>query len=154
MAAPQRKQDNVYDSSRSSMLRLEEEEEESMQEGDDLGNGCGCFSLLFCCGRRPRTGADGDERRLLQGETAGEPRNRETWLTEMMKSVRETSEMVAGPKWKTFIRKMGADFNRNRRRENIQYDSYDYALNFDDGEDEDDQDRFRFSSRFAPARTS
>ncbi|KAI4329561.1 hypothetical protein MLD38_027936 [Melastoma candidum] len=76
--------------------------------------------------------------------------------------LREKSELIAGPKWKTFIRR----FNRtpsghhNRRQEEgrFRYDPLSYALNFEEQNaacEEDDDDAaaaagFRnFSSRFA-----
>lgn len=73
-----------------------------------------------------------------------------------VKKLREWSEIVAGPKWKTFIRR----FNRNKssggnRQPKYQYDPLSYALNFDQGlngnsEEEDDDYRFRnFSARYA-----
>lgn len=46
------------------------------------------------------------------------------------KKLREWSEIVAGPRWKTFIRR----FNRtNKRNSNYQYDPLSYSLNFDEG---------------------
>lgn len=75
-----------------------------------------------------------------------------------IKKIREWSEIVAGPRWKTFIRR----FNRNRgsgnsRHGKFQYDPLSYALNFDEGpgqnsnfDEEDDYGGFRdFSSRYA-----
>ncbi|KAF5946458.1 hypothetical protein HYC85_016686 [Camellia sinensis] len=68
--------------------------------------------------------------------------------------VREWSEIVAGPRWKTFIRR----FNRNKsggsKHANFQYDPLSYALNFDDGSaqiaDLEDEYGFpNFSSRYA-----
>ncbi|KAK3035830.1 hypothetical protein RJ639_034646 [Escallonia herrerae] len=79
-----------------------------------------------------------------------------------LKKLREWSEIVAGPRWKTFIRR----FNRSRsgggsgsggRSGKFQYDPLSYALNFDEGpgqngdlEGNDEDYRFRnFSSRYA-----
>ncbi|GMN45844.1 hypothetical protein TIFTF001_015034 [Ficus carica] len=84
------------------------------------------------------------------------------------KKLREWSEIVAGPKWKTFIRR----FNRNRsfcggggsgsgggggnRHGKFQYDPLSYSLNFDEGSghngnsEEDDYGAYRnFSTRYA-----
>ncbi|CAL5368107.1 unnamed protein product [Camellia sinensis] len=79
----------------------------------------------------------------------------ESWwskgLNALMK-IREWSEVVAGPRWKTFIRR----FNRNRNGRNgkFQYDPLSYTLNFDEGEGQNrhfEEDRvYRdFSSRYA-----
>lgn len=69
-----------------------------------------------------------------------------------LKKLREWSEIVAGPKWKTFIRR----FNRHRsskRMSKYQYDPLSYALNFDEGHGQNgdcDDDGFRnFSTRYA-----
>ncbi|TKY55182.1 hypothetical protein E2542_SST19596 [Spatholobus suberectus] len=68
-----------------------------------------------------------------------------------LKKLREWSEIVAGPRWKTFIRR----FNRNRpskRMPMYQYDPLSYALNFDEGHNGDfnDDATFRnFSTRYA-----
>jgi len=74
--------------------------------------------------------------------------------------LREWSEIVAGPKWKTFIRR----FNRSKsggRQSKYQYDPLSYALNFDEGpgkngnSEEDDEFRFRnFSARYATVPVS
>ncbi|KAJ1439036.1 hypothetical protein SESBI_02813 [Sesbania bispinosa] len=74
----------------------------------------------------------------------------------VFKKLREWSEIVAGPKWKTFIRR----FNRNRfsskRSAKYQYDPLSYALNFDEGPagqngDFNDEGFRNFSSRYAVA---
>lgn len=77
-----------------------------------------------------------------------------------LKKIREWSEIVAGPKWKTFIRR----FNRSSSKSSLgssksskfQYDPLSYALNFDEGpgqngdSDQVDDYLFRnFSSRYA-----
>ncbi|KAK7317201.1 hypothetical protein RJT34_01216 [Clitoria ternatea] len=73
--------------------------------------------------------------------------------------VREWSEIVAGPRWKTFIRR----FNRNRsggsrHAGKYQYDPLSYSLNFDEGPGQNGDfeyegyDGFRnFSTRYAAA---
>ncbi|OMO59794.1 hypothetical protein COLO4_34066 [Corchorus olitorius] len=80
--------------------------------------------------------------------------------------VREWSEIVAGPRWKTFIRR----FNRNKsgtgglggRHGQFHYDPLSYALNFDEGpgpngnfEDDCEYGGYRaFSTRYAPVSGS
>ena len=89
---------------------------------------CGCFWGLYSrvvpCGRN-NNGIRG--RYLLQqGEAA-----RESWLVQNVKKVRELSEVLAGPKWKNFIRSIGSIYKK--RRVQAQYDPQSYALNFDEG---------------------
>lgn len=75
-----------------------------------------------------------------------------------LKKLREWSEIVAGPRWKTFIRR----FNRNKssggcKHGKYQYDALSYALNFDEGPngvngdvEENGYDGYRnFSTRYA-----
>lgn len=90
----------------------------------------------------------------------GSPAARRWWspgATAFMK-VREWSELVAGPRWKTFIRR----FNRSRSGVSrhapgkYQYDPLSYALNFDEGHngdfDDEGYDGLRnFSTRYAAA---
>ncbi|GAB2289138.1 hypothetical protein Dimus_023441 [Dionaea muscipula] len=138
-----------------------QDEQNIIQEDAEMGSGgCGgCFrSVLFRLRNPTRSrglGADGnDEAYLLRQQTSSGVSS--PWPVKKLKEIKEMSEMVAGPKWKTFIRKIGAYFNgkrtrRRRTQNNFQYDSFDYTLNFDDGDDQlDDQDRIRFSTRFAP----
>ncbi|CAK9138635.1 unnamed protein product [Ilex paraguariensis] len=80
----------------------------------------------------------------------------------VFKKLREWSEIVAGPRWKTFIRR----FNRNKsgvisRNAKFQYDPLSYALNFDEGpgqngnpEEEIDYISRNFSSRYASVPVS
>ncbi|CAI8597681.1 unnamed protein product [Vicia faba] len=83
-------------------------------------------------------------------------RLRNTSLSHGFMKIREWSEIVAGPRWKTFIRR----FNRSkpgsggyRQTGKYQYDPLSYALNFDDGDLEDESpDEFpKFSDRYATA---
>ncbi|XP_074376773.1 uncharacterized protein LOC141718288 [Apium graveolens] len=77
-----------------------------------------------------------------------------------VKKVREWSEIVAGPKWKTFIRRFNRSNNKSSlgssKSSKFQYDPLSYALNFDEGpgtngdSDQVDDYLFRnFSSRYA-----
>ncbi|CAN6578311.1 unnamed protein product [Malus baccata var. baccata] len=76
------------------------------------------------------------------------PQNDDRWWSRGIRALhklREWSEIVAGPRWKTFIRR----FNRSRsigrgavasNHGKFQYDPLSYALNFDEGPvDEDDE---------------
>ncbi|OIT19808.1 hypothetical protein A4A49_40035 [Nicotiana attenuata] len=75
-----------------------------------------------------------------------------------LKKLREWSEIVAGPRWKTFIRR----FNRNksgRINAKFQYDPLSYSLNFDEGpgnnkEEEEEYVLRNFSTRYASASIS
>lgn len=75
----------------------------------------------------------------------------------MMKA-REWSEIVAGPRWKTFIRRF-----RKRgggRQGKFQYDPLSYALNFDEGHGQDgnleeaEYGSRDFSARFVTAKST
>ena len=73
-----------------------------------------------------------------------------------LKKAREWSEIAAGPRWKTFIRRL----NRSKsgggsgKQRKFQYDPLSYSLNFDDGAGQNDHfdeeyESRNFSSRFA-----
>ncbi|XP_057951169.1 uncharacterized protein LOC131145984 [Malania oleifera] len=88
-----------------------------------------------------------------------------------VKKLREWSELIAGPKWKTFIRRfnknigscsggggcsgvVGGGGGGSKLQGKFQYDPLGYALNFDDGPGQNrnfDEDYLRptFSARFA-----
>lgn len=51
------------------------------------------------------------------------------WWTAAMRA-REWTEVVAGPRWKTFVRRF---LRKKGRQGKFQYDPLSYALNFDDG---------------------
>lgn len=67
-----------------------------------------------------------------------------------LKKIKEWSELVAGPKWKTFIRRFKK--KRSSKQSRFKYDPASYSLNFDEGQGykEDDDLYLRdFSSRYA-----
>nr|GMC61224.1 uncharacterized protein LOC109191783 [Ipomoea batatas] len=103
---------------------------------------CGCFRLCgFCSGA-------GDGRHLIGGEDNGGG----SWLGEKLKKLKEFSEVVAGPKWKNMVRKIGKYCNPKRGKTTaFQYDAESYALNFADGMPEEEGDGLlrNFSTRFA-----
>ncbi|XVF58104.1 hypothetical protein PTKIN_Ptkin07bG0035900 [Pterospermum kingtungense] len=84
----------------------------------------------------------------------------EPWWIRGWKKVREWSELVAGPKWKTFIRR----FNKNKASNaggvgKFHYDPLSYSLNFDEGPGQNghfDEDYYNrgFSSRYASLPSS
>lgn len=128
------------------------ETDDDYYDGDDElvpSSSCGCFWGLYArvlpCGRNSNSGIT--RRYLLQqGEVA-----RENWLVENVKKVREFSEVLAGPKWKNFIRSIGSIYKK--RRVQAQYDPHSYALNFDEGvgREEDNSAYLHFSSTGYPA---
>ncbi|XP_004501949.1 uncharacterized protein [Cicer arietinum] len=136
---------------------------DSTASGEDTSN----TSCTFCCfGSRRSTTADlpwwdrmrswsapRSEAQPITG-TAGDH-----WCSRGFMRVREWSEIAAGPRWKTFIRR----FNRNRsggfrHAGKYQYDPLSYSLNFDEGPgqngdfEDDSPDGFRnFSARYVAA---
>jgi|UniRef100_A0A2N9FWW3 hypothetical protein len=125
----------------------ENEEGEDMNddynEEADSGCGCGCLRLL---GFKQRQSNDNESKYLLQQK--GE--HRETWWVEKLNKVKEVTEVLAGPKWKTFIRKISGFGINKKQKKRFQYDSQSYALNFDTGFDrEEDGLVLDFTSRYA-----
>ncbi|KAF9681277.1 hypothetical protein SADUNF_Sadunf06G0209000 [Salix dunnii] len=112
---------------------------------------CGCFQG-FCC--RPRRGSSNgmEGNSMLQQEEAV---IKDGWLVEKVKKVKEITEVLAGPKWKNFIRRFSNN-NKKRSRMQYQYDPQSYALNFDEGFDREvDAGYPDFSTRYAaPVRIS
>ncbi|XP_068642042.1 uncharacterized protein [Aristolochia californica] len=75
------------------------------------------------------------------------------WWKRGWRRVREWSELVAGPRWKTFIRRFKKKVRGGGRQAKFQYDPLSYAMNFDEGQNgdmEEDGGGYRdFSSRYA-----
>ncbi|RZR89043.1 hypothetical protein BHM03_00016742 [Ensete ventricosum] len=107
---------------------------------------CCCFPFSSSWERiqTPAPAEGGDERRRWWSRAG---------LRALMMKGREWSELVAGPRWKTFIRRFGRNPNRGRAA-GFQYDPLSYALNFDEGQGGDSPegkygDHRDFSARFA-----
>ncbi|WVZ81847.1 hypothetical protein U9M48_029179 [Paspalum notatum var. saurae] len=101
---------------------------------------CGCFWAPPWASSP--SSASPHARRATTGEEwwhrVGEAGRRRWWRrgVDALMKVREWSELVAGPRWKTFIRR----FRRSSSRHaagcgggKLNYDPLSYALNFDDG---------------------
>ncbi|CAL0317249.1 unnamed protein product [Lupinus luteus] len=56
----------------------------------------------------------------------------EKWWSQGFKKLREWTQIVAGPKWINFIRRFD-----KKRTISLNYDPLSYALNFDDGSNDD-----------------
>uniref|UniRef100_A0A803QLT7 Uncharacterized protein n=1 Tax=Cannabis sativa TaxID=3483 RepID=A0A803QLT7_CANSA len=121
------------------------------------------YSKRGCCFWIPclnRDRSSSDSARSVWWQRIRPVENEDPWWSRSWKKVREWSELVAGPKWKTFIRRFNKNRpfchnNHNKHGAKFNYDEFDYALNFDDGRGQnghfDDEDLLRrdFSSRFA-----
>ncbi|KAF8033860.1 hypothetical protein BT93_C0202 [Corymbia citriodora subsp. variegata] len=111
---------------------------------DDVSpSGCGCFCLNWWRG-------GGGAHPYIRRQSGGD--HEESWAMTKIKKVREFTEVVAGPKWKNFIRKVGGYWRSDRKRNpsgRFGYDAESYALNFDgDRGEEDGLLTQGFSARF------
>ncbi|XP_051141319.1 uncharacterized protein LOC127258505 [Andrographis paniculata] len=122
---------------------------------------CCCFSFNFPCFESDnweRISTTGGEQQEQQEFSA-----RSSWWVkgiDALKKIRELSELAAGPKWKTFIRRFNKSACKSKPSK-FQYDAFSYSLNFDEGIREDEQLEGDvvlrdFSSRYAafPASNS
>ncbi|XVF48313.1 hypothetical protein PTKIN_Ptkin03bG0180100 [Pterospermum kingtungense] len=73
-------------------------------------------------------------RYLLLHQPAAEEK-RESWLKEKAKKLKEISELLAGPKWKNFVRRFSIYGINKKRRSMMQFhhDPQSYELHFDEG---------------------
>ncbi|KAL5561437.1 hypothetical protein UlMin_031184 [Ulmus minor] len=115
-----------------------ETQNKNHEEEPDSATGCSCFQVF---GFK----SSAKERENLLGNCRGT-----TWLGKKLKKVKEFSEVVAGPKWKNLIRRIGGYCNgKNKHRiSGFQYDPQSYALNFDGGNEREEEGLLLgFSSR-------
>ncbi|XVE53568.1 hypothetical protein DITRI_Ditri03aG0013300 [Diplodiscus trichospermus] len=134
MATPQEK---TTEANETWPLRSDDHDYRQDFEETISSSGCGCMGRL-CWWRRSSNEGHGY---LLQGEEI-----RESWLKKKAKKLKEMSEVMAGPRWKNFIRR----FSKKRRSMQFQYDPQSYELNFDEGIHREVDPGFPdFSARFA-----
>ncbi|KAF3649274.1 putative potassium transporter 8-like [Capsicum annuum] len=124
-------------------LSPKDPENEELQDIEFAKRGCCFWFPSFRCGGR-----------VWERVSTSDQKEESHWWDKGFKAVmkvREWSEVVAGPKWKTFIRR----FNKKSSKTNkYNYDPLSYSLNFDDGpgvNEHSEDDRFfcDFSSRYA-----
>ncbi|OAY53636.1 uncharacterized protein LOC110610321 [Manihot esculenta] len=135
MANPQEKPAApINESSPTAETHYNEDNEEEF-----TSSGCCCF-----CWKRNKKGS---QRYLLSRQEE----IKDVWLVEKARKIKEISEVLAGPRWKNFIRRFSVPgFNKKRKRMQYQYDPQSYALNFDDGFDKETDVAYPdFSARFA-----
>ncbi|PON67146.1 stress induced protein [Parasponia andersonii] len=122
-------------------------DDDCIEEESEYGTRCGCFQVFGI--KRGRSNGEYERHRLLCRET-------KTWLAEKISKVKEFSEVIAGPKWKNLVRKIGGYIKGNKKQQNMarfQYDSQSYALNFDNGggfNGDEDGPLIDYSNRFTP----
>lgn len=88
---------------------------------------CVCFPGIFI--RRQRNNGNTHRHQLPKQEEV----TKDSWLVEKAKNLKQISEVLAGPRWKNFIRRFNVHGLNKKRRMQYQYDPQSYALNFDDG---------------------
>ncbi|KAG6424206.1 hypothetical protein SASPL_114620 [Salvia splendens] len=109
-----------------------------INDDDDEAPPSGCFRR-FCFGR-----GDGSNY-LLQESGVHE----KAWLPTQLQKVKQWSEVVAGPKWKNLIRKIGRLCHCQKKQPPFQYSPESYALNFS-ADQEEANPLHSFSARFGP----
>ncbi|OIV98492.1 hypothetical protein TanjilG_18776 [Lupinus angustifolius] len=125
---------------------MEHEDEDFDDHYDSNGCGYGCFRLFRW------------QRHHGEGKGGVVDQKGESFFISKLRKIKEASEVIAGPKWKTFIRKMSC-YGKKIQKNRFQYDQRSYALNFNADHGEDDQDviarsfSIRFIAPFPPGRT-
>ncbi|PIM99492.1 hypothetical protein CDL12_28012 [Handroanthus impetiginosus] len=129
----------------------DEDLSDDFEETAFFSRGC-CYFWNFPCCRSRKS----DWERISTSEKEQQGSADRSWWRKginAVKKVREWSELVAGPKWKTFIRRLNKTTGRSKPGK-FQYDPMSYSLNFDEGpgrgsQFEDDRIFRDFSSRYA-----
>jgi len=117
---------------------VEHSREDFNDQLEASGCGYGCFRA---CGLKWGQGNDEGKGLLEQRE--------DSWWVCKLRKMKEVSEVIAGPKWKTFIRKISM-YGKKQQKGKFQYDEHSYALNFSSGDQSEDDDLpHSFSARFS-----
>ncbi|KAK7411647.1 hypothetical protein VNO78_03082 [Psophocarpus tetragonolobus] len=120
------------------LVEAVEHNEDFYEHQESSGCGYGCFrGFRFCWCNAPVEEQRGD-----------------SWVSCKLRKMKEFSEVIAGPRWKTFIRKISWYGRKQQQQKNrFQYDEHSYALNFNSGaQSEDDDMPPSFSARYASGR--
>ncbi|XP_014499011.1 uncharacterized protein LOC106760094 [Vigna radiata var. radiata] len=114
------------------LVEAVEQKEDLYEEQEPSGCEYGCFrGFGWCRGGREEEDKKGD-----------------SWVSCKLRNIKEFTEVIAGPKWKTFIRKLSG-YGKKQQKNRFQYDEHSYALNFNSGaQSEDDDMPPTFSARF------
>ncbi|XP_059624725.1 uncharacterized protein LOC132267603 [Cornus florida] len=132
------------------LLQNDGDYDDEMQEMAFAKRGC-CFCIP-CFSSERSTGS-------LWWERITTAEKEEKWWAKGLTKMRGWSELVAGPRWKTFIRRFNKNRNSGRSNSKFQYDPLSYALNFDEGPGQNgnsdcDYPVCDFSTRLASITTS
>nr|XP_027070291.1 uncharacterized protein LOC113695404 [Coffea arabica] len=149
MARAEQKQ--AFTSSYSAIREHEQEGLHHDREEEEVASPSGC--CCCCCFGFGGWKRSNQESKYLLRENSG---HEESWFVDKLKNMKEYSEVVAGPKWKNLVRKIGKYVKPKKSTTQSMYTPNSYALNFDDGEEEEEEDDLfvSFSSRFSAPLSS
>ncbi|KAM7266940.1 hypothetical protein ACFE04_009106 [Oxalis oulophora] len=131
-------------------------EHQQKQEEEEEESSSGCVFFNFCWPKNRQYIQLTGQRYYHHKSSSSSSSLSSSWFFAKFKRVKEVTESITGPKLKTFIRKMSGCMKKNKRKSNnnsnnmhYHYDAYNYALNFDSGDDEDDESYYNVGvSRF------
>ncbi|XP_034226555.1 uncharacterized protein LOC117636172 [Prunus dulcis] len=124
----------------------------------------GCFGLFGFTSCTWRQNHDNDyERKYLLQQEGGWHKETTWWWRKKLTKAEESTQVLDGSKWKTFIRKIAGYCKTMKQKQNkrlskkqkqkntrFQYDFHSYALNFDGGVAREGNDAaLDFAARFA-----